>query len=118
MEVSILLGSSPSVSSCELGFMYLGSSSVTLSSSCESLVWFGGFYNGGFRHSSGGTWRFGFLSSMESVSYGGRFKKGGRSGTGTLHRLRGLTNGGHRGLGGPLDSPSRLPHSCLDVLAY
>ena len=27
--------------------MYLGSSGVTLSSSCESLVWFGGSYNGG-----------------------------------------------------------------------
>ena len=47
-------------------------------------------------HSGGGTWRPGFLSSMESISRGGRFKKGGRSGTGPLHRLEGVTNSGRR----------------------
>ena len=62
-------------------------------------------------HSGGGTWWFGFLSSMESISRGGRFKKGGRSGVGTLHLLRGMTNGGHRGPGGPLDLPSPVPIS-------
>ena len=43
---------------------------------------------------------------MESVSCGGRFEKGGRSGTGTLHHLWDVTKGGHCGLGGPLDLPS------------
>ena len=62
-------------------------------------------------HSGGGIWWFGFLSSMESISRGGRFKKGGRSGVGTLHLLRGMTNSGRRGPGGPLDSPSLVPIS-------
>ena len=50
------LGSSSCESSCELGFMRFRVSGVTLSSSCESLVWFGGSYNDGFRHSGGSTW--------------------------------------------------------------
>ena len=62
-------------------------------------------------HSGGGTSRLDFLSSMESVSRGGWFEKGGRSGRGTLHLLRGMTNGGHRGPGGPLDLPSPVPIS-------
>ena len=42
-------------------------------------------------------------------SRGSRFDKGGRSGMGTLHRLQGVTNGGRRGHGGPLYSPSPVP---------
>ena len=82
--------------------------------SCEGWVCLG-FNNDGFWHSGGGTWGFGFLSSMESILHGGQFEKGGRNGSGTFHHLRGMTNGGRRGPGGPLDSPSPVP---ILVLMY
>ena len=74
------------------------------SSSCESSVWVGVFLQ----------WQHSVVRSPllgGSVLRGGRFMKGGQNGTGTLHRLRGMTNSGHHGPDGPLDWPLPVPIS-------
>ena len=74
------------------------------SSSCESSVWVGVFLQ----------WQHSVVRSPllgGSVLRGGRFMKGGQNGTGTLHRLRGMTNDGCRCPSGLLDSLSPVPIS-------
>ena len=100
------------VSLCDLGFMSLGFCVTLFFSLVRELgFWVGVSTTAALSHFGGGTWRLGFLSSMETVTRSGRFEKGRRSGMGTLHRLWGVTNGGCRGPGGPLDSPLPVPIS-------